>query len=60
MAWFWTLDSGRSHGFGPNPISFHDIEAWMRLTGAAPDHWEIHALKAMDLAYLGELANKKG
>lgn len=32
----------------------------MRLTGTSPEQWEIRALKAMDLAYLGDLTKEKG
>lgn len=50
---FIDLSSGRSsNGFGPNPISWAEIEAWMRVKRwpLAPHHVEI--LRAMDDAWL--------
>ena len=59
LDWFFELDAGRGgNGFGLNPISFADIEAWSRLTGARPLPWEVRAIKAMDAALLGELAKR--
>lgn len=58
LRWFWALDSARSCGFAPNPISFSEIEAWAKLTGADPLPWEVRAIKAMDMAYLNELAKR--
>lgn len=32
-----------------NPIGYVDIDAWARLTGRAPDVFEVGALVALDL-----------
>jgi hypothetical protein len=48
-----------SNGFSRNPISFCEIEAWARLTGAAPEPWEIELITAMDSAALDEQAKAR-
>jgi hypothetical protein len=53
MRWFWELSRWRGHtGFGPAPISPHDIEAWARLTGIAPTMFELDVLRRLDDAFL--------
>jgi len=57
--WFWFLELSAargSNGFGPNPLSFHDIEAWSRLTNTVIRPNELRALIALDHAYLIDYA----
>lgn len=59
MGWAFRL-AGRagSGGFGRNPVSFQDMEAWSRLTGIRPEPWEVAALERLDNAMLAESANQ--
>lgn len=58
--WFWSLDAARpSNGFGANPITYSEIEAWARLVDAEPSPDEVRVIKAMDGAMLAELAKRK-
>jgi hypothetical protein len=41
-----------SNGFGPNPISFTEMQAWAILNGIAPTPWEIRLLRRLDAATL--------
>lgn len=45
-----------SNGFGLNPLSFAEIQAWAALTGADPTPWEVSLLKRLDGV---TLANQK-
>lgn len=57
--WFLKLIARRSGtGFGGNPISYAEIDAFGRLTGAHMRPWEIEALCEMDDAYQLALAEK--
>jgi hypothetical protein len=56
--WFHELQSARTgNGFGANPITFSEIQAWMQLTGRTVHPWEINALKELDRAYLVEVSS---
>lgn len=57
-AWFWELNASRGGGMGPGPISFSEIDAWRRLTGADPTREEIAALREMDSTYLAAVAKR--
>ena len=51
----WTLyqevSEGRSAGgMGPSVLTWVDFDAWMRVTGATVDGWEVAMLFAMDAA----------
>ncbi len=51
--WFLELSAGRgSNGFGPDPISWLDLLAWMALTGTITRPAEIDAIMALDRAWL--------
>lgn len=51
--WFWEIGSGRGPGgFGPEALSYQEIDAWTRLTGWNLTSWEVSAIKMMDQAYL--------
>lgn len=55
--WFWQLSEARPDGFSSaGPLTFGEIAAWAGLTGAAPQPWEVEALKAMDRVYLASVA----
>lgn len=57
---FNELQTGRtSNGFGPNPLSFSEIESWARLTGRKVAPWEVRAIKQVDAVYLETLTNGK-
>lgn len=50
---FLDLNAARgSNGWGPNPISHSEIEAWSRLHREPVRPWELDILRAMDAAYL--------
>lgn len=40
------------NGFGPNPITFVEIDAWARLMRLRLDPWEVDTLRMLDDAYL--------
>lgn len=46
--WFWDLRASTPDGFARSPISFQEIDAWIRCANVAPRAWEIRALRAMD------------
>lgn len=55
--WFVELSAARgSNGWGPNPISYLDIEAWSRLTRTIINPAEVRAIIALDQAFLTERA----
>lgn len=56
---FSELHSARSgSGFGPNPISYAEMEAWSRLTRWPLAYWEVTALRQLDEAYLTAQAKR--
>lgn len=49
--WGWFLELHRSRpmgGMDAGSITFSELEAWSRLTGAAPSPWEVEVLLALD------------
>lgn len=59
--WGWFIDLSRSRsssGFGHNPLSYTEIQAWSQLTGVAPDTIEIQAIMALDLVYMSVQADE--
>lgn len=55
LLWSWFLDLNRTrtmHAAGINPISYADIEAYIRLTRQAIEPRHIAIIVAMDEAYL--------
>jgi hypothetical protein len=53
------LHNSRQSGFSANPISFGEIEAFCRLTGALIDPWELSVIRRMDQVVLS-IINKTG
>ena len=50
---FLLLNQTRGQGFnGPLPISYQEIECWMRMTQNTLLPWEIEAIKRLDSVYL--------
>lgn len=50
--WFWEInDSRSSNGFGPNPISYLEIQAWNDLTMKLIHPWEVETIKKMDAIF---------
>lgn len=55
--WFMELNSQRtSNGFGLNPITFLDIQAWATLTNRFPLSWEVKAIRMIDTVWVAEVA----
>ncbi|WP_320196219.1 phage tail assembly chaperone [Agrobacterium rosae] len=47
--WFRELDRARpGTGYGINPISWHELDAWSRLRKVVPSQWEVDAIMALD------------
>lgn len=57
--WFVELHNARQSGFAANPISFHEIESFCRMTGAIISPWELSVLRRIDQAVLA-IVNKTG
>ena len=47
--WFLELDAGRGgNGFGLNPLSYTEIQAWAALTRVGLAPWEVETIKRVD------------
>lgn len=58
LRWFYELNAKRQAGFSsPLPISFTEMEAWIRATGKIVWPDEVEVLAAMDSAYLSAVAD---
>lgn len=56
---FTLLHAARTgNGMGPNPITYGELDAYSRMTGAAFDPWEVRAIRALDDAYLAASVEK--
>jgi len=54
---FLDLSAGRtSNGFGPNPLTFAEREAYLRLYDTVLSPWEHDLLTQLDLVYLENVA----
>jgi hypothetical protein len=49
--WFWDLRASCPDGFGKAPVSYQEIDAWIRCTGLQPRRWEIRAIRVLDIAF---------
>lgn len=57
--WFRQLSARRtSSGFGLNPITYLDVDAWSRLRGIRPEVWELDGVFLLDSLYLVAMAPK--
>ena len=57
--WFMELNESRSSsGFGLNPITYSDIDAYFRLQKIVPEKWEIDTIKRLDREVLSIYAKK--
>lgn len=60
MEYFLELNETRgSNGFGPNPITYGEVEAWSRLTGIGLQTWEVAVLRQLDREYFGAWNNAR-
>ena len=48
-----------SSGFGPQRITFTDMDAWQRMNGVTLAPWEITAIRKADNAFLASLPKPK-
>lgn len=48
-----------SSGFGPSPIEWPDIDAYVRLSGRRLAPWEIEIIEDLDGIYLTEMSKKR-
>jgi hypothetical protein len=46
--WFLDLNSSRSGGMGPGPITYPDMQAYFRLMRIDPEPWQVGVIKRMD------------
>lgn len=66
--WYIELATRRPSGMGVEALRWSEIEAWARLTGRAPEPWELEIVMAIDSEFLKftaerrkvEAASKKG
>lgn len=49
----------RSNGWGPDPLGWVDLDAWVRLTGADPRPAEIRLILDIDRAWMRALAARR-
>lgn len=60
FVWFCELNAARGgSGFGFNPLSFTELDAWCRVTGREIDAFEARCLFALDGAWLAEQAERQ-
>lgn len=58
--WFLQLDGARGgNGFGLNPLSYAEIQAWAQLTRLQPEPWEVSAIKRIDSSRIRVSQEKK-
>ena len=58
--WFCELTVARgSNGWGPNPLSYQDIAAWVALTGTITRPEEVKAIMLLDRIWMAEQAKAK-
>lgn len=61
LALFNELHASRtSNGFGMNPISWVEIEAYGRVRGLALTGWEVALVRRMDAALMDAVAKRAG
>jgi len=56
---FLLLNQSRGQGFnGPLPISYQEIESWLKLTNNRLSSWEVAIIKKLDGVYLRVVSNQ--
>jgi hypothetical protein len=48
-----------SNGYGPNPISYTEINAWNDLMQSYVSPFEVEIIKRLDITYLNHYATKQ-
>lgn len=56
---FLALHRSRAVGMGTARITFADIDAWQRVTGAVLRPWQIEAIQRADDAFLNSISKRK-
>jgi len=57
--YFIQLHNARtSNGFGSNPISYSEIQAWNNLTDSGVTPLDVKIIKRLDIVYLNHQAEK--
>lgn len=51
FAWYWELRASTPEGFSRSPISFQEIDAWIRTTNVVVRPWEVRCIRSMDIAH---------
>lgn len=58
---FLELHSSRGFtGYGPAPITYQDIDCFLRVTGGELEAWEVDAIRRADHEYFKSLPKPKG
>lgn len=52
LSHFYELCQARQIGMAANPLPYHEIDAWMKLTGKELLWWEIEVIKRLDVIWL--------
>lgn len=53
---FWELHATRGGGYGPGPISYQELKAYIELTGIDLSPWVIEQIRMLDRMYLSAYA----
>lgn len=51
-------ETRRSNGFGPEPLSYSEMEAWGRLTGRRLQPWQVRLIKQLDHEFMANHAKQ--
>nr|DAM33206.1 MAG TPA: hypothetical protein [Caudoviricetes sp.]DAR61089.1 MAG TPA: hypothetical protein [Caudoviricetes sp.] len=52
LQYFYELCQSRQIGMTVNPLSFTEVDAWMRLSERPLEWWEIEVIKRLDVIWL--------
>ena len=62
LVWGYYIDLANartSNGYGPNPISYTEINSWNDLTGSCVTPFEVKIIKRLDITYINHYATKQ-
>jgi len=59
VEYFWEVGPTMSTAMGPGPLSFQELESWMRLTGVNLEPWAIKMLRRLSFDYIEQAENAK-